>query len=239
MMKRKLIVVFCLSLFLSAGPTMADMVGLYVWQTEMTVDVTGSDGQVATATVGPSGVSGMNIAIKRDITSPAYQALTSEAADVVAVLNFVGSGNDYDVSGSLEVRDGTGDIKIAADFDAHEVLWTSTYGGGNLSVRSYLRPQAGNSSILLGSPWEYEGITSGNVISLDDNAVSYDVGDIWVMEYNVPDSSLQNFLRTLTSDDSTNVAWGHLDATVVPVPGAVLLGMLGLGAVGIKLRKFA
>lgn len=29
------------------------------------------------------------------------------------------------------------------------------------------------------------------------------------------------------------------DASVVPVPGAVLLGILGLGAVGIKLRKFA
>ena len=29
------------------------------------------------------------------------------------------------------------------------------------------------------------------------------------------------------------------DAVIVPVPGAVLLGILGLGAVGIKLRKFA
>ena len=27
--------------------------------------------------------------------------------------------------------------------------------------------------------------------------------------------------------------------SVVPVPGAILLGMLGLGAVGLKLRKFA
>jgi len=28
-------------------------------------------------------------------------------------------------------------------------------------------------------------------------------------------------------------------AEVVPVPGAVLLGILGLSAVGVKLRKFA
>ena len=32
---------------------------------------------------------------------------------------------------------------------------------------------------------------------------------------------------------------GNFNDTVVPVPGAVLLGMLGLGATGIKLRKFA
>jgi hypothetical protein len=36
--------------------------------------------------------------------------------------------------------------------------------------------------------------------------------------------------------------WAHLNidlANPVPVPGAVLLGILGLSAVGIKLRKFA
>jgi hypothetical protein len=35
---------------------------------------------------------------------------------------------------------------------------------------------------------------------------------------------------------------GHIavpDTTVIPLPGAVLLGVLGLGAAGIKLRKFA
>jgi hypothetical protein len=30
-----------------------------------------------------------------------------------------------------------------------------------------------------------------------------------------------------------------VDAQVVPAPGAILLGLLGLGAVGVKLRKFA
>jgi len=45
---------------------------------------------------------------------------------------------------------------------------------------------------------------------------------------------------------STSWTWGvgyatyiHPISAPVPVPGAVLLGMLGLGAVGIKLRKFA
>ena len=36
-----------------------------------------------------------------------------------------------------------------------------------------------------------------------------------------------------------DVTGGSLDATIVPVPGAVLLGILGLSAAGIKLRRFA
>jgi len=36
-----------------------------------------------------------------------------------------------------------------------------------------------------------------------------------------------------------NVDGGGVQATIVPVPGAILLGILGLGAAGIKLRKYA
>lgn len=44
------------------------------------------------------------------------------------------------------------------------------------------------------------------------------------------------------SDMAANDYWGAWvvsDHAVVPVPGAVLLGILGLGAVGIKLHKYA
>jgi len=42
-------------------------------------------------------------------------------------------------------------------------------------------------------------------------------------------------------DTQSNYIGGYLvsDPTVVPVPGAVLLGILGLGVVGVKLRRFA
>ena len=39
--------------------------------------------------------------------------------------------------------------------------------------------------------------------------------------------------------DSILDSYMGIDATVVPVPSAVLLGMLGLSAAGVKLRKFA
>lgn len=49
-------------------------------------------------------------------------------------------------------------------------------------------------------------------------------------------------LDTATSPDSTvgMPSWGEFNnVTVTPVPGAFLLGILGLGAAGLKLRKYA
>ncbi|MBW7992327.1 MAG: hypothetical protein FVQ84_20255 [Planctomycetes bacterium] len=42
-----------------------------------------------------------------------------------------------------------------------------------------------------------------------------------------------------TGSAFTNALGGSLDVSVVPVPAAVLLGMLGLSVAGLKLRKFA
>jgi len=41
------------------------------------------------------------------------------------------------------------------------------------------------------------------------------------------------------SPNGFDVTGGSIDITVVPVPGAILLGILGLSVAGIKLRKFA
>jgi hypothetical protein len=43
----------------------------------------------------------------------------------------------------------------------------------------------------------------------------------------------------LYTDWGGRIKPGDLSSAIVPVPAAVLLGILGLGAVGVKLRKYA
>jgi hypothetical protein len=51
----------------------------------------------------------------------------------------------------------------------------------------------------------------------------------------VPENSLRVGLHVIAFDDGRSESF--VNAEVVPVPGAVLLGLLGLGAAGIGLRK--
>ena len=53
-----------------------------------------------------------------------------------------------------------------------------------------------------------------------------------------PDAgSILDEFQSPESTDNATLLWGEIN--LVPVPGAVLLGMLGLGAAGLKLRRFA
>ena len=241
MLKRRLLLVISLAaLCLSTAPAMADFVDLTASQTLMTVDVTGSgDGTTATATVmAEDPTSSMDMYIYADDGSE-LQSLIAEPYDLTATLDFTGSGNDYSAIGSLMVND-TSSTKIAADF----VSTTSTFEpipiwGGNwasrLTMTGSLTPQGTNTSILLGgSSWEFVGTTG--TISLA-NADSFDQGTMIVFEYYVPYGSLQDFFAA----DGAKDAYGMLNAQIhsTPIPAAVLLGIIGLGVAGLKLRKYA
>lgn len=58
--------------------------------------------------------------------------------------------------------------------------------------------------------------------------------NLYVNFTNLPDFDAVRFISPQYAFEFDNLAVG-----VVPVPGAVILGMLGLGVAGIKLRKFA
>jgi hypothetical protein len=219
---------------------MADFVDLWAFDTQMTVAPTGvQNGTTATATVQARapGTSYMNMFVKED-DGTVLDSLLVEPYSLSAVLNFVGSGNSYSVTGSLVVNDADG-AKIAANFQSANVRFESLIAGNPYSntiyVSGYLSPAAGP-SILVGNSdpykWEFKGAT--DAISLADNIASYDTGNMVVYEFNVNYGSLQQFLAANGAE-----ALGMLNATVVPVPAAVLLGFLGLGAAGLKLRKSA
>jgi hypothetical protein len=57
-----------------------------------------------------------------------------------------------------------------------------------------------------------------------------------VFEYTVQFKTFQEFLAVSSADGS-----GYLHAEIhsTPIPAAVLLGIIGLGVAGLKLRKYA
>ena len=92
---------------------------------------------------------------------------------------------------------------------------------------------ANNADIVQNAIWIIEGeggTPSVNVNQMITNAGNAVSGGGWVN----PDIMVMNLWE---NDDYTGLVQDHL--VRVPVPGAVLLGMLGLSVAGIKLRRFA
>jgi len=98
-----------------------------------------------------------------------------------------------------------------------------------------------------GSP--YSGVFTGGLTNVffTPAVVGNDTFDGHLGSVSMEFSALEPWRGTLIQLTATggwfsqafDVKGGSIDATVVPVPAALLLGLLGLGAAGVKLRKFA
>lgn len=239
MLKRRLLVISLAALCLSTAPTMADFVEINAGYSMMSVtDTSGGSGTSATATV--IGTSTMNMNIKNSDGS-IQQSIIVDPSALDANLEFIGlGGNDYTASGSLEMYDDSDDTKIAADFASTTLnynysFWHPILGDVyTMTLTGYLTPQNPNTSILLGgSPWKFVG-TDGT-LSLAGDPADFDHGLMVVFEYSIPYGSMQDFF--IADGDASGMLFAEIHST--PIPAAVLLGVIGLGVAGLKLRKYA
>lgn len=140
-----------------------------------------------------------------------------------------------------------------ADF-ALSMLITNIAGGGTTAdgSGSFTLTDVDSDTIsgnLVGT-WEpqngvlrFQGNLSNVVYTGDDTTFNGDLGSL-SMVFGAPSPWNGAIIELTTSGLSFNTGWsnvqgGGVTATVVPVPAAVLLGVLGLGVVGWKLRRFA
>ena len=95
------------------------------------------------------------------------------------------------------------------------------------------------------TPNTTDPVASADIISFPSSfpEQTFDIGgDLYTFQFLGFGSNAGSLLSEFSSlEDSTNetLLWGRIEPVLTPVPGAVLLGMLGLSVAGIKLRKYA
>ena len=262
MMKSKLLVVFCLSLFLGAAPAMAAM-----WPTgPMTILDNGYEDNLQEVldgiTVGPV-VGDSSVDTSTDAILDMYDSYWTFTASGSSVATMI-----VEISGlALYTSFGVYDMYNAG---SQVALFVGSDDPGGFDGTSTL-------TILASGDVGVDGADSGvDFASNADGQFAFgfyiDTGAVvWYSDTNLNSDGLDHMVAYQGTDtDTINIAgygpglWtdnefilgfedisglgdaDYQDLVVmvesvqpVPVPGAVLLGMLGLGAVGIKLRKHA
>ena len=222
-MKKKLIVVFCLSLFLGATPAMAQMFDFHFGSLNSSWDGTSA----FTTSVNATKTSGS--LVRHLVPAATAQFLTD---GLLPNIGWTDQGGNFSLSMTITNLTATSAIG-AGSFAITDI--TGDVISGNLAG-TWARVGASN---------DFQGAIS-NVLFADNNSDGNFDGHLGSasMSYSQAIPWRGSIIQL-----STTGGWftagayateaGSVDASVVPVPGAVLLGILGLGAVGVKLRKFA
>jgi len=97
----------------------------------------------------------------------------------------------------------------------------------------------GNANDIQEAIWYFEGesSTSNNLVNQADAALATDGSGSWYETWGNTIGDIR--VMNLWTDVSCTDGFAQDQFVRVPVPGAVLLGLLGLSAAGLKLRKFA
>ena len=256
MLKRRLLVVISFAILcLSAAPTRADL-SLYVdvEQTTMSYDpiaehaditLMGDAEVIVSLYAGATSVD--NVKIYNDMV---VGGGADSVFDAHMNLDFVQAGvENWSATGDLWLTDNTSGNRIEADFVSSNIYIGGT-SGNELFIAGSLNPFGTNEAILVdpgsGNPWtfagEHDSLFDGGQDGWDNQVTvplweSWDHGSVIVMHYNVGTNSLDTLFGTYSP--SGGYINGDIDMTLAPIPAAVVLGLLGLGVAGLKLRKYA
>jgi len=82
-------------------------------------------------------------------------------------------------------------------------------------------------------------VALGSILNKSYSLTTYDPFTTFTEAFTVGAPTSGSLSFDGVGGDNVGMLLDNVSLTVVPVPGAVLLGVLGLGAVGLKLRKYA
>ena len=223
-------------LLLASAPAAADLVFVEFDYALLDLHYSGdAGGRVLTVT--ESSFSPATVTLKNGIDIVDGPATISSGAFDLQLQATVGTAaQGYAITGTFWATDiVTGTRVFDATFTSTFVDVTSAYQGA-LVIEGKLAG-IGGQPILVNRPvgdddWVYAGAV-GTVTVTD--ADSYGSGDLLQMTFGVDGSTLADLFDN--GEQSGGSGWMH--GTVVPVPAAVLLGVVGLGLVGWRMRRYA
>jgi hypothetical protein len=241
-MKRKKILLFlCFALYFGVTPAMADLVLQYDMNKAL-LDFTQATNKLIVKEDTPSI---LDVAVVDDVTfSTLDTARLNGGANFNLLLDLTmvdePGDNNWSASGSLKFSDtDTSDYAVEATVQSYLVQISS----GVLEIKANLGDLGTNTSILVnrGDPWVFAGSAEGMAAGSDGtqdqvtmyNPEAYDGGQAWTIKFGVS-GTLDNFFS-----GDRDLSDGEVKGQVVPVPAAVMLGILGLAVAGWKLRKYA
>jgi hypothetical protein len=150
-------------------------------------------------------------------------------------LSIGSSGGSYKATGAVALSDyGASENRIVGDFTSTRI---DVYGGGNiyfLTITGTLDPLGTNGAVL--NPWAASWTFDGDAPSAITiaNPAGWDYGDMVTFNWGIGNISTP---AAFFANDHT-LFGGEAAFSAVPVPAAILLGMLGLSVAGVKLRKY-
>jgi hypothetical protein len=223
----------------------SDSINLTVQSNTTSAGINTVTAQVAAAGTG----SDMRVNLQDSITFANLDGVEITPYNLAFDITFVGSGNAYTASGTFKLWDASSSVNpdIYASFTGTSINYTaSTTGPGQLQIDGLLRTPSGFSSILqpTSTPWVFQGTSQDGTNNADGNATTvtvplgvhnYDAGSLVSLYFPIINTADMQTLFSTTS----NIGNGDLQAVIVPVPAALVLGVLGLSVAGLKLRKFA
>ena len=178
--------------------------------------------------------------------------MTGVYGSTVTVSDATADNDNWNGNTTIAIRTAS---SVGGDF---EILFVNTpiisllgIGGTGSTVGYVYDATSGDDFSLKAYDSTYGDVENPNPSAQVDIGYAVDYGTAWFLwwQYDVGDDSVVNIpdlmfsrpvsLLVISDEGTKDVGIDNLQVTPVPVPAAVLLGMLGLSVAGLKLRKFA
>lgn len=252
MMKARLLILSVAALCVSVAPAMAELaVVVDSSQTRMMITSKTSANSLTGVVSALDVDSDMTVKSQDTVTHATLDGVKLDSYTMGLTFDFLGAGNVYSANGMFKLQDADPAVTwdLQANFTSTSVKFNKLSSFYMMEVEGTLSPLSGPSILVGSDPWVFKGHLQSTAGDADGNpltitvsgASNYGVGGTVALFYPIYGDfgTLQDLFSGLSVGSTLENGSVHAEVTPVPVPAALLLAFVGLGTVGLKLRRLA